>query len=199
MSGIKKGSKKGVVFGIAINDLLGVVKTSAKEYKLWYSIIRRAYSDVYHNDKPKYKDVSVSEDWLLFSNFYKDIKTVENFEKSITDGWALDKDILFKGNRLYSKDTVCFVPPEINSIFIRANKKDGKVIGVSKRGNGFYAVINMFGKQHDLGNFRTEDEAFLAFKNAKENYICGFANKYKLQLANNVYNALINYSVDKYD
>ena len=36
-------------------------------------------------------------------------------------GWQLDKDILLKGNKIYSPDTCCFVPQEINSIAVDSN------------------------------------------------------------------------------
>ena len=198
---MKVGStfKKGVVFGCGVNDLVGVVLTSTKEYKLWSSILRRSYSSVYHKNKPKYKDVSVSDSWLLFSNFYKDIKEIPNYHKSIEEDWHLDKDILVKGNRIYSKETVCFVPNEINSLFIRANKVKNKAIGVYKLGNKYTSKFQIRGKTIELGIFETEDAAFLAYKNAKEDYIKSVANKYLGEIDEKVYKALINYSVEKYD
>ena len=36
----------------------------------------------------------------------------------------LDKDILFKGNKVYSPETVALVPHAINTLFI--NRKDGR-------------------------------------------------------------------------
>lgn len=34
------------------------------------------------------------------------------------EGWHLDKDILLKGNKVYSPETCAFVPAKINSLLI---------------------------------------------------------------------------------
>ena len=54
----------------------------------------------------------------------------------------------------------------------------------------------MCGKVTYLGMFKTEEEAFQAYKQAKESYIKEVALKYKDQLASNVYSALCHYTVD---
>lgn len=46
-------------------------------------------------------------------------------------GWALDKDILVKGNKIYSPETCCFVPQEINNLFTKRKSCRGTLpIGV---------------------------------------------------------------------
>ena len=52
------------------------------------------------------------------------------------------------------------------------------------------------GKQEHLGCFKTEIEAFEAYKTAKELYIKEVANKFKSQIDNRAYNALMNYKVE---
>lgn len=48
------------------------------------------------------------------------------------EGFALDKDTLVKGNKVYSEDTCCFVPQEINSLMTKANARRGTyIIGVN--------------------------------------------------------------------
>ena len=37
------------------------------------------------------------------------------------DGWEIDKDILLKGNKIYSPENCCFVPAEINCMFVKNN------------------------------------------------------------------------------
>ena len=52
------------------------------------------------------------------------------------------------------------------------------------------------GKQEHLGFFNTEIEAFNAYKQAKENYLKELANKWKSQIDERAYNALMNYEVN---
>ena len=51
------------------------------------------------------------------------------------------------------------------------------------------------GKQEYLGSFKTEIEAFNAYKVAKENYLKELANKWKSQIDDRDYEALMNYTV----
>ena len=53
-------------------------------------------------------------------------------------GWELDKDILVKGNKIYSPDTCCFVPKEVNTVFTKRQSKRGDYpIGVIKKAIDF--------------------------------------------------------------
>ena len=46
--------------------------------------------------------------------------------------YHLDKDILVKGNKVYSPETCCFVPQEINSLLVTSVRSRGdQPIGVS--------------------------------------------------------------------
>ena len=114
-------------------------------------------------------------------------------------GWQLDKDILIKGNKIYSEDTCCFVPAEINSLFIKCDRSRGEYpIGVNyhKRDRKYVAKISRFKEDIHLGYFYTPDEAFNAYKEAKEAYIKEVANKWKDQIDLRVYEALMNYQVE---
>ena len=52
------------------------------------------------------------------------------------------------------------------------------------------------GKQEHLGYFKTEIETFNAYKQAKEAFIKEQANKFKSQIDDRAYNALMNYTVN---
>ncbi|MEZ1459336.1 hypothetical protein QVM56_32725, partial [Pseudomonas aeruginosa] len=52
------------------------------------------------------------------------------------------------------------------------------------------------GMQEHLGVFNTELEAFRAYKQAKETFIKEQANKFKSQVDDRAYNALMNYTVE---
>lgn len=115
------------------------------------------------------------------------------------EGWELDKDILFKGNKIYSPSTCCFVPQHINSIFTTRKKLRGNcVIGVSysKKDKLYAASVSEYGKGFYLGSYKDEISAFNAYKKEKERYIKEVANKYKDKLEPRVYDALMKYEVE---
>lgn len=127
----------------------------------------------------------------MFSNFKR------WFDEHYIDGWHLDKDILVKGNKVYSPETCCFVPQEINGLFAKSNKKRGMCcIGVTRHGNGFRALMMAHGEHERLGTYKTEVEAFEAYKRRKEELIKETAEHYKDLLESRVYEALYNYQVE---
>lgn len=132
-----------------------------------------------------------NEEWKLFSEFRK------WFDNHYIEGWSLDKDILVKGNKVYGPKTCCFVPNEINTFFTKRQNDRGKfVIGVvNKRNNKYISSISINGHIKHLGCFETEEEAFDAYKEAKEGQAKKLADKYKTQLDPRVYEALYNYNV----
>jgi hypothetical protein len=100
---------------------------------------------------------------------------------------------------VYSSDTCCFVPQEINSLFTLSNKARGDYpIGVSyvKASKKFKATVNINGNNKHLGYHKTPELAFLAYKEAKESYIKEMANKYKDEITIECYDALMNYEVE---
>lgn len=159
-------------------------------YGVWSKMMVRCYSNKYHLKNPTYFNCSVTEEWHNFQNFAK------WYENSYIEGFHLDKDILFKGNKIYSPETCCFVPTEINSIFTKANKTRGDYpIGVEKIGKRYRAKLGKFGTTVHIGVFTTPEEAFQTYKNAKEAYIKEMADKWKEKITKCCYNAMYNYKV----
>ena len=115
------------------------------------------------------------------------------------EGWHLDKDILIKGNKIYSPKTCCFVPREINNLLIsRRNGRGDLPIGVTKdkKLEKFIAQVSINKKQVRLGTFGTPEEAFQAYKTAKENYIKQKAEEWKGLIDPRVYQAMYEYQVE---
>ena len=114
--------------------------------------------------------------------------------------FELDKDLLTKGNKVYSENTCVFIPKEINSVLTKRTASRGEyLIGVCwhKRDKAFIARLGKNkGKRENLGYFKTEIEAFNAYKIAKESFIKEQANKWKSQINNRAYEALMNYNVE---
>ena len=130
------------------------------------------------------------------TKFIEDVSQMEGFGLS---GWELDKDILVKGNKLYSKDTCCFVPHEINMLLTKRDKARGEYpVGIyfHKATGKFMAQLNINGKKKYLGYFTTAEEAFQAYKLAKEAQIKVVAHKWKHLLDERVFQALMTYEVN---
>ena len=169
---------------------------TTKHYGRWKAILNRCYSKNYHLKKPTYEDCLVDEYWHNFQNFAKWYE--ENYNPEIMKGWNLDKDILIKGNKVYSPETCCFVPDEINILFTkRQNKRGNCPIGVSLTPSKKYvAYISIDAKRLHLGTFDTSEEAFEIYKDAKEKHIKEIAIKWKSKITFKVYQALMNYQVE---
>lgn len=104
--------------------------------------------------------------------------------------------MLVKGNKVYSETTCVFLPQEINTLLIKSTASRGEhLIGVywHNASKSFVArVAKNKGKQEHLGYFKTEIEAFNAYKKAKESFIKEQAEKFKSQIDDRAYNALMN-------
>ena len=106
----------------------------------------------------------------------------KNYYKVPGERMHLDKDILYKGNKVYSRKTCIFVPQRINNLFVKSNKKRGKnPIGVTLRPSGKYETFcyNGYGKQIYLGSYLTKEQAFKVYKQYKEKVIKEVIDEYK--------------------
>ena len=168
-----------------------------KEYKLWQNMLVRCYSDSSKKRRPTYEGCEVSDNFKNYEYFYEWCHKQIGFSNK---DWHLDKDLLVKGNKVYSETTCVFLPNEVNSLLTKRTASRGEhLIGVSwhKRDKAFRARVNKNkGKSEHLGLFKTEIEAFNAYKKAKEAFIKEQANKWKGQIDDRAYNALMNYTVE---
>ena len=115
----------------------------------------------------------------------------------------IDKDILCKGNKIYSPQTCIIVPQRINKLFTKSNKLRGDLpIGVyyNKQNKKYRSQISKIenGKKQRvyLGLYNTPQEAFESYKKAKENYIKQVADEYKLYIPKELYDAMYDYRVE---
>ena len=201
---IRKGEVKdkysSSVFGVGIlgtkyPSRVDGVKT--KEYVLWVNMLKRCYNDTYQKKQPTYKDCEVSENFKSYEYFYEWCHKQVGFGNK---DWQLDKDLLIKGNKVYSESTCVFIPQEINSVLTKRESMRGEyLIGVcwDKTNKAFIARVNKNkGKPEYLGCFNTEIEAFNAYKQAKEAFIKEQASNWKDQIDPRAYEALMNYTVE---
>ena len=167
-----------------------------KEYGLWVRMLTRCYSDGFRKKQPTYIGCEVSDNFKSYEYFYEWCHKQTGFGNK---WFQLDKDLLIKGNKVYSEYTCVFLPQEINNILTKSTASRGEhLIGVSwnKRNKAFVAMVSRSkGKPERLGYFNTEIEAFNAYKQAKETFIKEQANKWKGKIDERAYLALINYEV----
>ena len=170
---------------------------NTKEYMLWCSMLQRCYSTTLKKKRPTYEGCEVSENFKSFEYFYDWCHKQVGFDN---EGWHLDKDLLMKGNKVYSENTCVFIPSEINSLLIKRTASRGNhLIGVSwhKRDKAFASRVNKNkGKSEHLGYFKTEIEAFNTYKVAKETFVKEQAEKWKSQIDDRAYEALMKYEVN---
>lgn len=173
-----------------------------KEYTTWMNMLKRSFDQNYKEKFPTYRNVTCCDEWLLYENFYEWLHNQENFDKWLSgDRWALDKDILKKGNNVYSPENCCLVPNKVNSLFLKRNADRGNLpIGVRKNGKGFSASCGnpITNKVERLGTYKTKEQSFLIYKNRKEEIIKQIANiEYdKGDITKQCYEAMMNYVVE---
>ena len=208
LGSIRKGEVKDPylpsVYGVGVSGIKYPSKlngVNTKEYDLWCSMIQRCYSNTYKKKQPTYEGCEVSDNFKSYEYFYEWCNKQIGFDNDGNGNpFHLDKDLLIKGNKVYSENTCVFIPSEINSLLVkRAASRGEYLIGVSwsKTNKAFKATVRRNkGKPEYLGYFKTEIEAFNAYKIAKESFIKEQANKWKSQIDDRAYNALMNYTVD---
>ena len=182
---------------------LGEVKYKMSEngkktkcYNTWHNMLERCYNPKYQEKYPTYKDCEVYESWHNFQTFaewYND-----NYYQIHGEVMCLDKDILIKGNKIYSPETCVFVPEKINLLFIKSdNSRGNDPIGTHQLPSGNYEVRCNNGEESDyLGRFDNIYEAFYAYKVHKEKIIKQVADEYKEYIPQKLYHALYNYQVE---
>ena len=183
------------VYGVGITgEKIPVVDGKrCKQRELWVRMLDRCYSK--GKNKPTYEGCSVSENFKYYPFFKEWCEKQIGFD---VKGFALDKDILVKGNKVYSEDACVFVPQEINNILTyKKSTNKGLSASVALQKSGRYSVS--FRKDRitqNLGRFDTPEEAFQAYKQVKESYIKEVAEKWKGDIDPRVYEALMNWKVE---
>lgn len=199
---VKDELQPDLVYGVGYNNIKNCIKKGSEyefEYKLWTRMLWRCYDTTYMKQFPTYANKTVSEDWLVFSNFVEDVRKFVGYDKAKYETWELDKDILVKGNTVYSKSTCCFAPKQLNYLLINPKgNRNSYPIGVHKKRDCKKYSVKMSKDNINvsLGAFDTPEEAFYAYKEAKESYIKEVANRWKDQIDHRVYKALMKYQVE---
>lgn len=175
---------------------------NTNEYNAWVNMLRRCFDEELKEYNPTYKDVTCCKEWLLYENFYDWVHSQDNFDKwYYGDKWNVDKDILVKNNKVYSPETCCLVPQNVNKLFIKQTTNRGNLpIGVNKETNKFYARCHnpLINKRERLKLCLTPEEAFLTYKQYKENLIKQIAQIEfdRGNITKRCYDAMMKYKVE---
>lgn len=185
-----------LVFGVGVNDgkyRSKVLGKTLKEKNLWVAMLSRCYREKHLNIAPTYCGCSVSENFKSYSYFYEWCQNQIGFGKK---NFALDKDCLFKGNKVYSEDTYVFLPRPLNNLTtLRGEDRGNYPLGVCASGDRFLVQCLRKPSSRFVGYFDTIEEAFSAYKQAKESYIKTQAEKWKAHIDPRAYAALMAYEV----
>ena len=143
-----------------------------------------------------YKDCIISDEFLDYDKYYEWAE--KNYYEIENEKVCLDKDILNKGNRLYSFDTCIFAPIKINQLFESSKSSRGDLPkGITINNYGKYvARMSKDNKNVFLGSFKTIEEAFQCYKTEKEKYIKEIADEYKSRIPEKLYNAMYSYEIE---
>lgn len=147
-----------------------------KIYSMWHGMLERCYSEKsqVRNKTKSYKGCTVCDEWLCYANFREWVINQENFIFWCKDKYGIDKDIINKNNKVYCSDYCCLVPHYINNLFTNHRSHRGEYpIGVSINCYNTFTVScnDINGKTRHFGNFKTPEDAFMFYKNYKENII----------------------------
>lgn len=185
-------------YGVGINDkgqyLRVINKKATLEGSYWADMLKRCYDKGSLRKYPTYADCTVDHRFHRFQHFAAWANDQAGWGR---EKYCLDKDILVRGNKIYSPETCVFVPREINLLLVLQKSARGKYpLGVhfSKRGK-FAAQCCINGKQTPLGFYDTPEDAFAIYKRTKESLIKEAAEKHKGAIDPRAYTALHGFQI----
>lgn len=158
----KRNIKKGFVADCYAKTIYGVAcrgRASSKyptlnkvAFKRWIAMVSRCYNqnDISYKSYGD-KGCTVSDSWLCFENYVRDITNIEGFneEKYLEGAIQLDKDIKISGNKEYSADKCIFLNASINKKNQPSKQKD--FYAISPEGQQFmYNNTNTCAKENNL-------------------------------------------------
>ena len=159
------------------------MRHSVSYYK-WKNMVQRCYDKKVHKKyKPEYKDKSVCEEWLNYSNFK--IWFDEHFVPSKNNQIDLDKDLLVQGNKIYSPETCVFLLHYQNTMFERSAKDK-----IYEKEDGTFVIGG--GKKKTYATLK-EAEDIVCERN--QNRIESVAEKCKGSIPMCAYEAMLNWDV----
>lgn len=159
-------------------------------YIIWANILCRCYYEKNRHLNSSYEGCGMVDNWhnlQWFSEWYYD----NVYDAGDGGRLHVDKDILFKDNKLYSPETCIMVPQRINMLFMKKSRITDADLpaGIRRTMSGFSAEYNT----KYLGVYEKLDKAIEQYEIEKRIHIKELADEYKKVMPSEVYNALINW------
>ena len=158
-------------------------------YDKWANMIQRCYDGITHKLKPYYAQCTVCIEWQNFSNFRVWFKENAMGDRKVD----LDKDIMIKGNTVYSQETCALVTHFTNTIFEERGLDTNIVLNNSTQ--KYDVTMIVLGKNENVGSFDTKEDGKKAYIDYKQDYIRKHAKNCKGKVPNKTYEAMMNWKV----
>jgi hypothetical protein len=143
---------------------------------------------------PTYEGCAVCEEWQISKQAFLEW-IFKNYYEVDNERMELDKDILVKGNRVYSPSTCCFVPHSINNEFnaqfmFPEYTKDDET--------GMWHIRTM---KNEVFTGETIEDVIASYIPHREAELKAIADKYKGKIPQKVYDAIVNWklTIDDWD
>lgn len=169
--------------------------SNSKIDQMWNNMYTRCYNHNYHKGSPNYTDCEICPEWTEDRQSFREWVR-ENYYSCDDERVDLDKDILVKGNKIYSPDTCIFAPHSINSLFENSVIRQPEYM---KQSNTYKMGIMINGKKMTIGYFPTELEAKQAYILHKTAALIAKADLYKDKIPKKLYDAMVNWKIELAD
>ena len=162
------------------NYITGTSKKHTDEYHCWRNLLDRCYTKKLSEKYPAYYDIAeCCEEWKnfqIFAEWFNDHKYDIGNERL-----HLDKDIKYKGNKIYSPYHCILIPQSINEQFRDSNgrkkEKDADLpYTIHRTKNGMFEVSH---RGVSLGKYDNLKESIIIYENTKRKYISELVERYK--------------------
>lgn len=165
-------------------------------YTAWTKMLERVYCTKKQSKNKSYIGCLVAPEWHNFQEFCRWYEA-QPFKG---EGYQLDKDILVPGNKQYGPAGSRFVPEPINKMLnTNVARRSSLPVGVTKSGKKYSVKLSMSGAIKCIGSYESVEDAFSAYKSAREGYVRSMAEKYKDKMQKEIYDALMRYRVNAND
>lgn len=199
-SNFKMGTVKNpydkTIFGIAClgDGKYGTGKNSRGKrdtYLNWIAMLQRCYVDMDGKYPAYYGIATVCDAWLNYQNFAEWYEN--NYYEIPNERLHIDKDILYKGNKIYSPETCMLIPQTINEVF-RENSKKAKDKDLPETIRRYREKYTVSFRGRKIGTYKTVDECLKKYNHEKSFYIKDMVRHYGKLLPDNVIHALLTWN-----
>lgn len=140
------------IYGIAYKGDIKCISTLEKKaFSNWYAMISRCYntSDINYSAYGG-REISVSEEWRCFKNFYEDLPDIDGYSEELylSGGIELDKDYKTEGNKVYCKDSCQFITKSENRK--KQPSKQKTIVGIKEDNIVEFYNLHQFAKENNL-------------------------------------------------